>query len=65
MKLTLLTSNSVFEDLHQLSNTQKQTVKIDRDALSRLLIDHSNMVTALGHNRVTIAAPKRDRVRLT
>jgi hypothetical protein len=63
MPITLLTLHSDFEALHDLADGRRHTVKIDRDVLYRLLIDHSaliNMVRTHGQKVIEPPeAPKR------
>lgn len=64
-KHTLLTSDPELENLHQVCDTRKQSVRVDRDTLSRLLIDHVSMYRLLhAAGKISLPAPaKRERVR--
>jgi hypothetical protein len=66
MPITLLTLHSDYVTLHDLADGRKRTVKVDRDVLGRLLIDHSamiNMIRTHGQkvNEPPEPTPKRQR----
>lgn len=49
MKLTLHTSLKQFHELHELAATKRKTpLRVDREALMNLLMDHSAMIDRLG-----------------
>lgn len=66
-EVTLLTSQTVYERLHQLADGRAASVKVDRDALSQLLIDHAVLVRALRNKGGRViepaGAPLRRRVK--
>ena len=48
VKLTLTMKD--FEKLHKTLETRKKLVTVDRQALTDLLIDHTNLLQDSGHN---------------
>ncbi len=63
----LTTPHDEFETLHRLADGRASTVRVDREALLHLLVDHSIMVRALRGSstfKVTEPAPPRRRARL-
>lgn len=66
-RLELLTSLEVFHDLHTVVDTRKAFVKVDAEALRRLLIDHTCMLNELQNHGVRASAPppKRRREQIT
>lgn len=64
--LELLTSVDAFDALHEAADSRKGVVRVDRQALLGLLIDHSCMLNALARAavKVTSPEPKRDREKL-
>lgn len=65
-KVTLLTSKAAFEKLHTLVDSRGRNVRVDRQELLRLLIDHSIMYDALrGSTSFKVEEPttKRKRIR--
>ena len=60
--LDLLTSVDDFHDLHLIADARKATVKVDRQKLLNLLIDHTCLLQALPFDRQPRApAPKHRR----
>lgn len=59
----LLTNTTAFDALHASADSRRALVRVDRQALLNLLIDHSVMVKALGP-RAAEKAPARRRLRL-
>lgn len=60
--LDLLTSVDDFHDLHIIADVRKATVKVDRQKLLNLLIDHTCLLQALPSNKQPRGpAPKRRR----
>lgn len=60
--LELLTSVDDFHDLHLIADSRKATVKVDRQKLLNLLIDHTCLLNALPADRQPVApAPQRRR----
>lgn len=66
-EVTLLTNQDTYERLHRLANSRAATVKMDRDALSQLLIDHAVLVRTLRNKGGRViepaSAPLRRRVK--
>ena len=46
-QIKLLTSQDAFHKMHQLINGKKETLKIDKQMLTNLLVDYSVMLAAL------------------
>lgn len=65
-QLELLTSVDAFHDLHIIADGRKALVKVDRQALLNLLIDHTCMLNELQRHgvRPTCPPPPRRRERL-
>ena len=66
-QVTLLTPQEAFETLHGIANSKKHIVRVSREALFHLLIDHSVMFAALQGSptfKVSSPAKHRDRPRL-
>lgn len=66
-EVILCTSHSEFTKLHEMAETRKPTVTIDKVTLEKLLTDHSIMARAIkGNSSFTLIEPsaKRERVRL-
>ena len=63
MKVDLHTTDDGFETLHEIAGSRKATVRVDRQALLHLLMDHTSMVNALQLSGCKIHTP-RERVRL-
>ena len=64
-ELLLLTPLSAFEELHRLVDEKRAAaVMIEREALSKLLVDHSALVTACKGAGIKIVepTPKRGRI---
>lgn len=65
IKVSLLTTHDAFTDLHQIADTRRSSVKVDREALLQLLIDHSVMTKALHcSNSFDVVMPVPERKRL-
>ena len=61
----LITAEETLEEISHLVDTRKSTVKIDRETLSRLLIDYDVMRGALRSSLFKVNTPaKRARARL-
>ena len=56
--LELMTSLDLFHDLHLLADGKAGNVKVDKQALKGLLIDHSTMIGALKGHGVTCRDPQ-------
>jgi hypothetical protein len=65
-KIALVTSLEEFEELHRLAGQKRAVdVRVNREALSKLLIDHSVMTRALeGSSSFTLTEPRKVRTRL-
>jgi hypothetical protein len=66
-QITLLTSHDVFTKLHELADGRRAIVKINREELTHLLIDHTLMYGALRTSNgftVTEAMQRRERPKL-
>lgn len=50
VNIVLQTSLNVLDELHKLADSTTKTVKINPEALQRLLIDHSCMFRAISEN---------------
>ena len=64
--VNLYTSNSMIEGLYALADGKKATVKVNRDYLLKLLMDHSQMVKHLTTDtsyKVIEPGPKRVRLK--
>jgi hypothetical protein len=60
--LDLLTSINDFDELHLIADSRRATVKVDRQRLLNLLIDHTCLLNALPADRQPRApAPQRRR----
>lgn len=59
----LLTSTEVFHDLHVAVDNRRQSVRVDRQAVLNLLIDHSVMLNALKGAGVAANSPAPQRHR--
>lgn len=66
VKVDLLTSHDTFTDLHDLADGKAKAVRVSREQLLHLLIDHSVLTAALHRSTgFTVTEPvKRDRPRL-
>lgn len=66
-EVSVLTPLDTFEELHKLADGRKAVVSVDREVLSRLLIDHSVLVNACKGAMIKVIepAPKRARPSLT
>ena len=64
-ELDLLTSVDVFHDLHVVADVRKNIVKVNRQALLNLLIDHTCMLNALQRAAVKVTGPAPLRKRET
>lgn len=45
--VNLTLTKAQYEDLHEVSDSRAKTVRVDREALAHLLVDHAVMVRAL------------------
>jgi hypothetical protein len=57
MIIELLTSLDAFDELHQIADGKKAVVKVDREYLHSLLLDHSAMINALQNKGVICRDP--------
>jgi len=67
VQITLLTPLATLEAMHRLTEGRKAQIRVDREALSKLLVDHHAMFHALNRSStftVKEPAPKRERLRL-
>jgi hypothetical protein len=55
--IDLLTSLNTFQDLHELADGKSGKVKVEKDQLRHLLIDHSFMLQELKRHGVTCRDP--------
>lgn len=62
MTVQLLTTHEAFERLHSLADG-RGSVKVDRETLTKLLIDHTAMYNALRGTSVKVVAPIKHRER--
>lgn len=65
--LDLLTSLEAFDDLHAICDSNKAVVKVDRQKLHNLLLDHSEMINGCKRAGITCRdpdPPAKRRVRL-
>lgn len=63
--VNILTTQEQFDGMHQLADGRATTVKVDKQALLRLLMDHSTLVKALQMRNVTVVEPReRPRIRV-
>lgn len=63
--VTLLTSRDAMHSLHELVETKKQSVKVDRDVLADLLIDHVRLYqVARMVSEIKIEEPPEGRSRI-
>lgn len=53
-KIKLILKLSEFDQLHELVDNKKKSVKVDADILRRLLCDHSVMIGKLNDEGVTV-----------
>ena len=58
MPVTLLTTKDDFETLHDLVDGLKRTVKIDRDVLGRLLVDHTKLINMCRTHALKVIEPE-------
>ena len=65
MAMELLTSLETYEALHMLADGRKAVVKVERQALLNLLLDHWQMLTELKKHGVQTSAPPPKRRRET
>jgi len=63
-QIKLLTSQDAFHRLHELINGRKETLKIDRQLLTNLLVDYSVMLAALSKTSGFAITEPRERPRL-
>lgn len=49
-KVQLTLSTTEFERLHELADGRKSTIKVDRDSLAKLLLDHGRALSALSES---------------
>lgn len=67
MPLILQTSLETFEFLHRLADGRKATIRMERDILIKLLVDHSALCRTCKDHGIKIAEPvppRRTRVKL-
>jgi hypothetical protein len=64
MEVRLLTTQDEYDTLHHLADTRAATIRVGKEALSHLLIDHGVALAALQDKGVKISSPLRQRVRL-
>jgi hypothetical protein len=57
MTVELLTPLDDYHDLHVIADGRRSTVKVDRQKLQNLLIDHSIMINALKKHGETCRDP--------
>lgn len=64
--LELLTSVDTFHDLHIIADSRKAAVRVDRQALHGLLLDHTCLLNELQRHgvRATCPPPPRKRERI-
>ena len=63
-EVRLHTKLDEFHDLHGMVDCSKRTVRVDRQALLNLLLDHTQLIVALGTHRVKDPAPVLSKKRL-
>ncbi len=66
-KLKLETDLFVITKLHEICNGRKRNIQIDKDVLSKLLIDHANMYDVLmtismNDTDIEISTPNKDKL---
>lgn len=61
--LELLTSVDTFHDLHIIADSRKAVIKVDRQALHSLLLDHTCMLNELQRHGVKASCPPPPRRR--
>jgi hypothetical protein len=64
-QIKLLTSQDAFHAMHQLINGKKDTLKIDKQMLTNLLVDYSVMLAALSKVSGFVVNEPRERPHLT
>jgi hypothetical protein len=64
-QIKLLTSQDAFHRMHQLINGRKDTLKIDKQMLTNLLVDYSVMLAALSKVSGFVVNEPRERPHLT
>jgi hypothetical protein len=64
-QIKLLTSQDAFHRMHQLINGKKDTLKIDKQMLTNLLVDYSVMLAALSKVSGFVVNEPRERPHLT
>jgi hypothetical protein len=64
-QIKLLTSQDAFHKMHQLINGRKDTLKIDKQMLTNLLVDYSVMLAALSKVSGFVVNEPRERPHLT
>lgn len=57
MSVNLLTTQQTFERLHEQADSRAAHIKVETDAISKLLIDHSILVRALRSKGVSVIEP--------
>jgi hypothetical protein len=64
VKVSLETTQANLEHLHERADSRGAAVKVDREALSRLLIDHARLCRALAESSsFKLEEPAKVRVR--
>jgi hypothetical protein len=63
-QIKLLTSQESFNKMHQLINGRKESLKIDKQTLTNLLVDYSVMLAALSKVSGFVVNEPRERPRL-
>ena len=63
--IEILTSVDTFHDLHILCDNNKKIVKVEREALLHLLLDHHTFLHAISASiKITAPPPKRRREKI-
>jgi hypothetical protein len=63
-KIQLITTTAEFDRLHELADSRKDVVKVDRESLAKLLLDHSRILNALASSTMfTVQEPVQIRQR--
>lgn len=58
MNITLNLSQAEFEQLYEASDNSATTVKVKKEALQRLLMDHTQLVAALKGANIKFKEPR-------
>ena len=66
INVNLLSSDETLEEISHVIDTRKRMVRVDREVLSQMLVDHDVMRNALRSAQFKVITPsKRPRARLT